>query len=64
METNIQVKSFIMSMRLISMRHTLKSNLSLLYSLYYAEAFNEFAEPISESFVDNAASLKEMPQEW
>ena len=64
METNIQIKSFIMSIRLISMRHILKSNLSLLHSLYYAEAFNEFAGPISESFVDNTASLKEMPQGW
>ena len=64
METNIQIKSFIMSMRRISVRHILKSNLSLLYSLYYAKAFNEFAGPISETFVDNTASLKEMLQGW
>ena len=35
-----------------------------VYSLYYAETFNEFAGPISESFVDNTAFLKEMPQGW
>ena len=41
-----------------------KSNLSL-YSLYYAELCNEFAEPISVSLrPGNAAPFEEMSQRW
>ena len=41
-----------------------KSNLSL-YSLYYAEACNEFAGPISASLrPGNTASFEEMLQRW
>ena len=42
-----------------------KSNLSL-YSLYYAEACNEFAGPISTSLrpVNTTRSFEEMLQGW
>ena len=42
----------------------IKSNLSL-YSLYDAEAWNEFAGPISASLrPGNPASCEQMPQRW
>ena len=42
----------------------IKSNLSL-YSLYYAEACNEFAGPISASLrLSNTAPFEEMLQRW
>ena len=42
-----------------------QNNQIALYSLYYAEACNEFAAPISTSLhPDNTASLKEISQRW
>ena len=46
------------------MRLIVKSNLSL-YSLYYAEACNELAGPISASLrPGNTAPFEEMSQRW
>ena len=45
-------------------QRNVKSNLSV-YSLYYAEACNEFAGPISASWRrNNTAPFEEMLQQW
>ena len=46
------------------LKKEIKSNL-LLYSLYYTEAYNELAEPISASLrPGNTASFEEISQRW
>ena len=60
---DIQVKFFTVDEN-IEKNLKSKSNLSL-YSLYYAEACNELAGPISASLRQgNTASLEEMSQRW
>ena len=56
-ENHIQIRDFFL------IQDFVKSNLSV-YSLYYAEACNEFAGPISSLRPDNTASFEEMIQRW
>ena len=49
---------------ILDIKKTIKSNL-LFYSIYYADACNECAGPISVSMrLGNTATLKEISQQW